>query len=95
MPKFKKAQLQELLDGGSETLKVVSDKITGKGRWALSHELVFQDQSTHLFYRTHYSEGATEQQDESPFEYEGEEVECEEVRPVERVVTNYEAINIL
>jgi hypothetical protein len=89
MPSFKKDALQEL-NGESETLKKVSDTITGKRRWSLSHELIFQETSTGRFFLTHYSEGSTEQQDESPYEYDGEDIEVQEVRPVERTVTVYE-----
>jgi hypothetical protein len=89
MPQFKKDALLEMLDGDTETLVKVSDTITGTGRWSLNHELVFKEVSTGRFFRTHYSEGATEQQDESPFEYEPDDVEVVEVFPVEKTVTFY------
>jgi hypothetical protein len=90
MPKFKKEALLEMLDGEKETLLKVSDTITGKSRWSLNHELLFQETSTGRFFIVCYSEGATEQQDESPFEYDGEDIEVTEVRPVEKMVTVYE-----
>lgn len=40
------------------------------------HEIVFEDNGK--FYQTTYSEGATEMQYESPWEYD-DEVECTEV----------------
>lgn len=89
MPKFKKDVLLEMLGGDSETLIKVSDTITGKSRWSLNHELVFKEAATARFFRTHYSEGATEQQDERPFEYEPDDVEVTEVFPVEKTVIFY------
>lgn len=55
---------------------VIMDDIIDTTRWSIIHEIVFEDNGK--FYRTTYSEGATECQDEKPWEYE-EEVECEEV----------------
>lgn len=89
---FKREELVALLDGESEVLKKVSDTITSKSRWSLNHELVFQENSTGRFFRTYYSEGSTEQQDEKPFEYAPEDVEVVAVQPVERTVTVYETI---
>lgn len=54
----------------------ITDNIIDTTRWSIIHEIVFEDNGK--FYRTTYSEGATECQDERPWEYE-DEVECEEV----------------
>lgn len=54
----------------------IVDNIIDTTRWSIIHEIVFEDNGK--FYRTTYSEGATECQDERPWEYE-DEVECEEV----------------
>ena len=43
-------------------------------------------------YRTIYSRAATECQDESPFEYEDDLIECDEVVKVEKLVTVYEKV---
>lgn len=55
---------------------VIMDDIIDTTRWSIIHEIVFEDNGK--FYRTTYSEGATECQDERPWEYK-DEVECEEV----------------
>lgn len=57
--------------GGGEA-KVVSDVIFDKSRWSLHHELIFRlpGMPDDLAYRTTYSEGSTESQDESPWEYD-------------------------
>lgn len=54
----------------------IVDKIIDTTRWSIVHEIVFKDNGK--FYQTTYSEGATEMQLESPWEYENE-VECTEV----------------
>ena len=54
----------------------IVDNIIDTTRWSIIHEIVFEDNGK--FYRATYSEGATECQDERPWEYE-DEVECEEV----------------
>ena len=91
MATFKREALQDLLiEGGTEDLGLIDDIISGKSRWSINHNLVFTEKATWRFYRVRYSEGATEQQDERPFEYDGDDIEAEEVRPVKRVVTVYE-----
>lgn len=82
--KFKR---QFLADMGGET---VLDEITSHSRWSVHHRRVFKADG--LFYETSYSVGATESQDESPYEYEPEEIECAEVVPVSRTVTVYERV---
>lgn len=54
----------------------IVDNIIGTTRWSIVHEIVFADKGK--FYMTTYSEGATECQDESPWEYD-DEIECAEV----------------
>lgn len=73
-------------------LALISDEITGTGRWSISHEMIFKDLESGKTYLTYYSVGATEYQDESPFEHDGEELACVEVAPVERVIIVYEPV---
>lgn len=56
--------------------KLIEDDIIDTTRWLIVHEIVFEDKGK--FYMTTYSEGATEYQDERPWEYE-DEVKCTEV----------------
>lgn len=62
---------------------VINDEIKDTKRWYTVHELTFRDPATSKVYKCFYSEGATEAQDESPWEYD-RVVACEEVelRPV-------------
>lgn len=54
----------------------VKDDIVDTSRWSIHHEIIFAHDGK--YYRTYYSEGATEMQFEIPWEYETE-VECTEV----------------
>lgn len=91
---FKTEELRELAFGEPETdnLLKVSDEITDTSRWSVHHDLIFQEKATGKFYKAEYSKGATEQQDESPFDYEGLTFSCVEVRPVEKTVITYERV---
>lgn len=81
--KFPKKFL-EFGEGG----KTIYDKIVGHRRWSVDHERVFEHEGR--FYRTSYSIGATESQDESPYQYDPAEIECPEVFPKQVTVTVYE-----
>ena len=61
-------------------------EVIDTSRWSIIYELVFEYEGK--FYQTHYSVGATESQDESPWEYE-DEVECVEVEEIEVVVKQW------
>ena len=70
-----------------EEHKTIYDKIIGHSRWSIQHERVFEHEGK--FYLTTYSVGATEYQDERPYEYDPDEIECPEVFPVQETVTVY------
>ncbi|MNH75641.1 hypothetical protein D3C73_278910 [compost metagenome] len=71
--KFKTSYLKNELD---LPYSAMVDEITDTSRWSIHHKIVFEHDGK--FYQAHYSEGATEMQDESPWEYE-DEVDCVEV----------------
>ena len=77
-----------LIDSLGDEKSTIEDNITDVSRWSVHHRRVFKHEGK--FYLTSYSVGATEMQDESPYEYSDEDVECEEVVPVEKMVTVYE-----
>lgn len=95
--KFSKEILQEMAGWGcgakNGEFEVVENEIIDHSRWTVSYNLVFKHtDSTGLerFYSSCYDVGATECQDESPYDNEDDEVECAEVRPVEKTVIVYE-----
>lgn len=87
--KFPRAFMLDVLNDDVEDARVCEITITGTSRWSIHYSMVFKyDGKT---YQARYREGATEMQDESPWEYESE-VECIEVRPVTKTVTVYEPV---
>lgn len=69
---------------------IVVDEITDTSRWSTHHRVVFKLGGK--YYESHYSRGATEMQDESPYEYDGEWIKVTEVAPVPVTVTKYEPV---
>lgn len=89
---FHKEDLLECLWDDDADLLKVEDEIIDQSRWSIIHRLVFTEVGTHNFYEVTYSHGATEYQDETPFEYEPNMIECHEVEPVEITKTVYQRI---
>lgn len=87
---FKKDYLLNELDLPYNSSLVVSDKIIDTTRWSTIHELIFKDDGK--FWVTGYSRGSTEIQDESPWEYDGDEIECTEVHEVEVLTKIWKAV---
>jgi hypothetical protein len=86
--KFAKKLLIELAyKGDPEGFEVIEDILEDITRWSSIHRLVFKYEDK--FYATRYSQGLTESQDESPFEYAEDEVICSEVKPVQITYTAY------
>ena len=67
----------------------VFDEVVDTGRWSIDHRCVFEDDGK--FYQAYYSEGATEMQDERPWEYENE-ITCTEVELKEVKVKQWVAV---
>lgn len=68
----------------------VQHKLIGYGRWSLHYYGVFEHDGK--FYSTTYSQGATESQDEHAYDYEPDEIECPEVKPVEVLTLVYQPV---
>lgn len=71
--------------------KLIQSELIETKRWSHVYEVVYQDLTTGKFYSSIYSTGATECQDETPYEYE-KEVELVEVEPKEKVIIEYVAV---
>lgn len=69
--------------------EIIDDVITGTRRWSEDHRLVFRDHGQ--LWAVRYSVGLTEMQDESPWEHEGDEIECTCVHAVEVKTIEYQA----
>lgn len=70
-----------------EGYKIMENLLEDHSRWGLQYCMVFKYEDK--YYRTHYSRGATEYQDESPYEYEAKVVPCTLVEPKEVVRIEY------
>ena len=88
--KFKKEFMQKVAYDEAEGVKIIENNIVDNSRWSVIHKIVFSFNGK--FYESSYSIGATEQQDESPYEYDNEEIECSEVKPVNKTTIVYEKI---
>ena len=62
-------------------------ELVGSTRWSLNYQAVVLDHDTGQHYKTNYSIGSTEEQDERPFEYDPPA--WVEVFPVLQTVTVY------
>jgi hypothetical protein len=68
----------------------MEDKIVETTRWSILHSMVFKFEGK--FYQSSYWVGATEQQDESAYEHDGDGegmIRCTEVVPEQILVTVY------
>jgi len=92
--KFSRDDLKAMVWGDHDEGKyrVKIDDITGNGRWSIYHDMIFKDIAFGRYYLTSYSEGATECQDESPYEHDDEMIECREVEPYEKISISYKMV---
>lgn len=71
-----------LLDELDLPCNCIEDHVVDVNRWTIDHKIIFEYKGK--YYSAYYSEGATELQDESPWEYE-DMIECVEVVQVDRL----------
>lgn len=73
------------------TAVIVEKEVSDTSRWSVHYDCIFKLDGK--FYSTYFSEGATESQDESPYEYEGDWIEVDEVEPKEVTVIRYVSVS--
>lgn len=83
-------EAREIIWGDNENFDIVYKKIIDTSRWSHHYECVVQHNNDGSFWMTYYSVGATEQQDEAPFEYTDPVFEL--VRPVEVRTIEYKLV---
>ena len=69
--------------------EMVQSELVDTSRWSNIHEVVYKDLDSGKFYSSTYSVGATECQDERPYENDGDEIEFAEVVPKEVIKIEY------
>ena len=89
---FAKTDLQELLWGECDTLTKVRNEMYDTSRWSIWYEIIFKENETGKLYQTTYSRGATECQDEQPWEYDGDLIDCHEVEAFEKTIIEYRVV---
>lgn len=85
--KFDSEQGQAIVDGDTDEFETVSDEIIDHTRWSVVHEIIVKRKSDGLFFVSSYSVGATESQDEAPYEYS--DAVFKQVVPLEKTITYY------
>lgn len=96
--KFKKETLLKILElkgmtpHDDDEYVIREIEMIDTSRWSIHYSMVFTERSTNKSYMTSYSVGATEYQDERPFEYDDDEIACTEVYPREVTVTEWTAV---
>lgn len=73
-------------------LEVVQSEMVDTSRWSHIYERVYKDLDTGKYWRTSYRVGATECQEERPYEYDGAMIEFMEVVPRETIIIEYVAV---
>ena len=68
-------------------------EIIGTGRWSIYYTAVFEYVLIGRFYRFNWAVGATESQDERPFEYD-KEYEPQEVTKQEKMMEVWEEVTL-
>ena len=81
-------QGRDIVYGDDSNFVTIEDKIVGTRRWSIEYEIVVQRKSDGKYFKDGYSRGATENQDESPYEYS--EPNFTEVFPVTKTYIDYE-----
>jgi len=80
-------------EDGFPLIEVVREKLIDTSRWSHIYERVYKDLNTGKYWITSYRTGATESQDERPYEYDGDEIEFTEVVPRETIVIKYVVVS--
>jgi hypothetical protein len=81
-------QGRDIIYKNDSDFKTIRNKIVGKKRWAIEYEIVVERISDGKFFKDAYKVGATENQDERPYEYS--EPNFIEVFPVTKTYIDYE-----
>jgi hypothetical protein len=73
----------------TDEFKTIHNKVVDTSRWSIHYEIIVERLSDNKYFKSNYSVGATEYQDERPYEYEKYAV-FKEVFPVQKTITVFE-----
>lgn len=86
--KLTSKQGRDIVNGEDSNFVIIEDRIVGTRRWSVVYEIVVQRKTDGKYFKDGYRRGATESQDESPYEYS--EPNFTEVFPVTKTYVVYE-----
>lgn len=81
-------EARQIIWEDEDKFEIIQDNVIENSRWSIIHDIVIKRKIDGKFFRDTYSRGATESQDEMPYEYS--EPNFEEVFPVEKIIISYE-----
>lgn len=84
-----KEEARRLIYGDLDGFSIISEEITGKSRWSIIYWVVVKRESDGKFFADEFRRGATEGQDERPFD--DIDPDFLEVFPVEKKIIVYES----
>lgn len=83
-----KEQARGIVWGDNKDFVEIKNEIVEHRRWSVVHEIVVQRKSDGKYFMDNYNNGATESQDERPYEYT--DPDFTEVFPVTKTYIDYE-----
>jgi hypothetical protein len=81
-------QGRDIVYGDDSNFITIEDKIVRTKRWSIVYEIVVQRKTDGKYFKDVYQRGATESQDEQPYEWS--EPNFTEVLPVTKTYIDYE-----
>jgi hypothetical protein len=85
--KVSNAEAEAIAFGENPDFKQIQESISHTSRWAIHYNIVVQRISDSKYFSSYYSVGATESQDQRPYEYD--EPKFTEVFPTIEQITVY------
>ena len=85
-----KDEALDVLYGDHEDWEEIERQMVDTSRWSIHYEGIFRHIPSKKYYSMCWSVGATEQQDEGPFEYE--EPELREVEQYDKIVKSWRSV---
>lgn len=77
---------------GYPHVEMIHNEMIDTSRWSHIYEVVYKDLDTGKYWENSYRVGATECQDERPYEYDGDEITFYEVEPYTVTTTKYRCV---
>lgn len=74
------------------TWEKVDSNLVDRTRWSVVYEEIWKNPTDAKCYQFSFCRGATESQEERPYEYESEPIEVPEVKQVEKTVLVWEEV---